>query len=217
MDACADLHLPVVVIDVIRAFTTAAWALARGATEILLVSTVDEALALKAAGRAALAIGEVNGDPPPGFDLGNSPVCMQQADVAGLCLVQRTGSGTQGAVRCINAPQLFATSFVCASATVQAVRRLTCPEVAILPTGHTPEGAEDIACAEYLSACLQHGRADALPYLERVRTSPAAQRLLTSRHPKTPPHDLEACVDLDRFDFAMPVQRRDGLLVLTKG
>ena len=37
----------VVVIDVLRAFTTAAFAFAAGAREIVLVSTVDEALALR--------------------------------------------------------------------------------------------------------------------------------------------------------------------------
>ena len=40
----------VAVIDVFRAFTTAAVALANGASRIVMVSTVEEALALRAAG-----------------------------------------------------------------------------------------------------------------------------------------------------------------------
>jgi hypothetical protein len=56
----------VVVIDVIRAFTTAAHAFASGASEIYLVGTVDEALAFKAAHPGTLAMGEAHGLRPDG-------------------------------------------------------------------------------------------------------------------------------------------------------
>src|SRR5262245_51415436 len=73
----------VVIIDVFRAFTTAAVALARGATKIVVVRDVDEALALRAAGVGQLCMGEVGGKRPSGFDLGNSPFEASQADLEG--------------------------------------------------------------------------------------------------------------------------------------
>ena len=73
----------VVVIDVLRAFTTAAYAFDGGATKILLVRTVDEAIALRELVPDALLIGEVGGRLIPGFDLDNSPTHMAAADVAG--------------------------------------------------------------------------------------------------------------------------------------
>jgi 2-phosphosulfolactate phosphatase len=54
----------VVVIDVFRAFTTAAVALARGAVKIVMVSGVDEAMELRSQGIGQICIGEVGGLAP---------------------------------------------------------------------------------------------------------------------------------------------------------
>ena len=56
-DAAQDIAGPVVVVDVLRAFTTAAYALAAGARHVYLVAGVDEALAFKAARPGVLAMG----------------------------------------------------------------------------------------------------------------------------------------------------------------
>ena len=71
----------VVAVDVLRAFTTAAYAFAAGAASIWLVGTVDEALTLGRALPGSLVMGEVHGRRPPGFDLSNSPVDISHADV----------------------------------------------------------------------------------------------------------------------------------------
>jgi 2-phosphosulfolactate phosphatase len=47
LDTCHDARGVVVVVDVLRAFTTAAYAFAGGAEEIFLVSTVEEAFSLR--------------------------------------------------------------------------------------------------------------------------------------------------------------------------
>src|SRR5262249_59137705 len=62
-----------IIIDVFRAFTTAAVAFDRGAEQIVLVAEVEEALALRRRGVGHLCLGEVDGKRPPGFDFGNSP------------------------------------------------------------------------------------------------------------------------------------------------
>jgi hypothetical protein len=54
----------VAVIDVFRAFTTAAVALANGAARIIMVGAVDEALALRNAGIGQVCMGEVRGRAP---------------------------------------------------------------------------------------------------------------------------------------------------------
>ena len=69
-----DVGGTVVVVDVLRAFTTAAYAFAGGTSEIWLVSGVDEALALRRSVPGALVMGEVLGRRATGFDLSNSPV-----------------------------------------------------------------------------------------------------------------------------------------------
>ena len=61
LETCHDTTGVVIVIDVIRAFTNAAFAFSRGAKEIYPVSKVKEALQLKAQIPDSLACGEVGG------------------------------------------------------------------------------------------------------------------------------------------------------------
>src|SRR5579883_1599931 len=81
----------VIVIDVIRAFTVAAYAFAEGARELWLVRTVEDALALRELAPDALLAGEIGGRLISGFDLNNSPYMMTRANVRGRRIIQRTG------------------------------------------------------------------------------------------------------------------------------
>ncbi len=151
----AEVTGAVVAVDVIRAFTTAAHAFGAGARSILLVDSVDEALALKAADPRRLVVGEDRGRRPAGFDLSNSPVAMARADVDGRTLVQRTSAGTRGVVAARSATRLWAASLVCASATAAAVAasRLGSPSYVI--TGRFPDdpvhtGDDDLATAQLI-------------------------------------------------------------------
>jgi 2-phosphosulfolactate phosphatase len=74
LDGCRAANGLVVVVDVLRAFTTAAIAFARDVEEILLVSTVEEAFELRARYPDYLLIGEVDGLPVDGFDLPKFPI-----------------------------------------------------------------------------------------------------------------------------------------------
>src|SRR5215469_1981836 len=80
----------VAVIDVFRAFTTAAVALANGATSIVMVRTVEEALALRDAEMGQICMGEVHGRAPDTFDFGNSPFEFSGVDFHGKTIIQRT-------------------------------------------------------------------------------------------------------------------------------
>ena len=84
------------IIDVFRAFSTAAVALANGASRIIMVSGVEEALALRDSGVGQLVMGEVEGRAPDGFDFGNSPLEASRTDVRGKTIIQRTSAGTRG-------------------------------------------------------------------------------------------------------------------------
>jgi hypothetical protein len=62
---------------------SAAVALANGASRIVMVRTVEEALALREAGMGQICMGEVGGKPPVGFDFGNSPFEISNVDFRG--------------------------------------------------------------------------------------------------------------------------------------
>jgi 2-phosphosulfolactate phosphatase len=71
----------VVVIDVLRAFTTAAHAFDRGAEKILPVASVKEAFQLRKRLPGSFIMGEVDGIKPEGFDFGNSPDQISAMDL----------------------------------------------------------------------------------------------------------------------------------------
>lgn len=214
LDDCGEVTGLAVIIDVVRAFTTAAYAFGAGAQSITLVSGVDEALQLKAADPDVLVMGEVGGMPPPGFDFGNSPTRLEHAPVAGRRLVQRTGAGTQGAVRCHRAEPMFTASFAVAGATVRAIQALEPRTITLVATGHT-WGDEDRACADYLEQHLMGTPPDPGPYLERVRTAVAIRHHDPEAY-DTLGDDLDRCTRLDAFDFAMRVRREGDRLVMRK-
>ena len=216
LDTCREADGLVVVIDVIRAFTNAAFAFSKGAKEIYPVSGVEEALQFKAQFPGALACGEVGGIPPEGFDFGNSPTQTRQLELVGRILVQRTGAGTQGIARSVNAGSLLAASFVVARASADYILGLAPASVTFVITGQTEPGSgdEDLSCAEYLEAILRGAQPDPAPYLERVFNSRDARLHLDLNFPAFPRSDLELCTQIDAFDFAMPVTRRNGRHVM---
>ena len=206
LDTCHEATGVVVVIDVIRAFTNAAFAFHRGAKEIYPVSGVEEALQLKARIPNSLACGEVGGLPPEGFDFGNSPTQTNALDLNGKIIIQRTGAGTQGIARSVKASQIVAASFVVARQTAMYLQKLSPDSVSFVVTGQTYDGGEeDVACANYLEALLRGDAPDPTPFLERVRNSNDAKIFFNPLRPEFPEIDLVHCTSLDKFDFAMPV------------
>lgn len=215
LETCHEATGVVVVIDVIRAFTNAAFAFSRGAKEIYPVSGVEEALHLKSLISNSLACGEVGGLPPEGFDFGNSPSQTSLLDLSGKIIIQRTGAGTQGIARSVKANQMIAASFVVAEATILYIQKLAPSEVTFVATGQTFDGGEeDLACAEYLTARLDSGHPDPAPFLERVRNSNDAKIFFDPVNSQFPEIDIMHCMSMDKFDFAMPLKKKNNLHVM---
>ncbi len=213
LETCHTATGVVLVIDVLRAFSNAAYAFSRGAKEIILVSSVEEALALKAQVPNSKAMGEVGGLPPKGFDFGNSPTQILEEELTGLTLIQRTGAGTQGAVRCVNADVLLATSFTVAGATIKHVLKMVPSEVTFVITGGY-NNDEDVACAEYLEALLKGQNPGTRSFIKRVYDSRDAIQHLDPNQPDFPESDLDYCTRINAFDFAMPITRKNNQLTM---
>lgn len=216
------VHLPkaaeaqgvVIVIDVIRAFSVAAYAFSRGARRLWLVRSVEDAFALREREPEALLAGEVGGHLIPGFDFNNSPSLMAAANVDGRLLIQRTGAGTQGAVGATNATHLLICSLVNAKATAMFARRLagtTQGLITLLPTFYkSDEVTEDSVCADYLEALLKEQN-DARISLERqIAHLEQAGRFdfLKFGDPDYPFDDIATILAIDRFDFVMVGTRK---------
>jgi len=212
LDAAAEATGTVVVIDVLRAFTTAAFAFNAGAEAITVVSDIDEAFALREQHPGWLIMGEQGGLPVEGFDFDNSPAAFVDRDLSGQRLIQRTSSGTQGVVGSRKARHLLAASLCCARATVRCICGLGPRDVTMVITGsHRGRlGDEDLACADYLGTLIQGEAPDDEDVIERVRGSHAAQKFKDPEQPQFSPVDLEYATDIDRFSFAMVVEKERG-------
>jgi 2-phosphosulfolactate phosphatase len=215
----ADVTGAVIVVDVIRAFTTAAFAFAAGAKEIYLVSTLDEALALKSE-KNAIAIGEVKGRRPQQFDLSNSPVLASRADLEGRTLVQRTSAGTQGVVAARSATRMWCASLVVASATARAVRDSGLGTPTYVISGQFRDdpvmtGDDDRATAELIER-VRVGQPPEAPEAARfVASTMEAQRTLALGGADSHPDDVAFATRVDAFAFAMEVERVGALFRMT--
>ncbi len=98
-----------VVIDVLRATTTIAWALNNGAEAVQTFADIDELKerAFQWPESARLLLGERGGKRLEGFDLGNSPVAVVPELVTGKRLFMSTTNGTRSLHRVRNASCLY--------------------------------------------------------------------------------------------------------------
>ena len=147
-------HVDVVVIDVLRATSTIATALASGADGVRPEGTLDAAAAA-ARSTGALLGGEREGLPPPGFDLGNSPAAYTPELCRGRSVVLSTTNGTQAALAAAGCRSLRAGSLINAEATCRALLADGATDVLLLCAGtRTRVAADDAAAAGCMAGSL---------------------------------------------------------------
>ncbi|MFG2820061.1 2-phosphosulfolactate phosphatase [Kitasatospora sp. NPDC048365] len=220
IDEVAEVPTVAVVVDVMRAYTVAAWAFARGAERIVLAESLDDARALKERHPDWVALKD--GPPAPGFDAVNSPALLRTVDLRGRTVVQKTTAGTVGALAVREARLVLCASFVVAGATAELLRERGCGDVTFVVTGEDGRAEEDLACAQYIAALAAAGRRpeaavdgpDAAGFLRRAAGSRAAAELAQGVREGAHPDDVALCLELDRFPFALVASQEDGLTVL---
>jgi 2-phosphosulfolactate phosphatase len=201
-----------VVVDVMRAFTVAAWAFDQGAEKIVLAESLDEALALKARHPDWVALKD--GPPAPGFDTVNSPGMLRSMDLGGRTVVQKTTAGTVGALAVKDASLVLCASFVVAEATARLLLTRKSDSVTFVVTGEGGRADEDLACAQYIARRATGAGTDAADFLRRAAESRAAAELTQGVRQGVHPDDVALCLELDRFPFAMVAALEVSLMVL---
>ncbi|MBL0939770.1 MAG: 2-phosphosulfolactate phosphatase [Gemmatimonadaceae bacterium] len=211
----------VVVLDVLRAATTVATALANGARAVVPFETVDEVVSrarVFARGEVLLA-GERRMQRINGFDLGNSPREFTAEAIGGRTVLYSTTNGTVALVASIGARACFFAGFVNAQATVHAASVVASAEqrdLTIVCAGHEKRLAfEDVVCAGRLVRLL-HGALPGLVRGDGARVAELAERpymggVSSLAHDATHARSLDAagfgadvtaCLSLDTFDVA---------------
>jgi 2-phosphosulfolactate phosphatase len=202
----------VAIIDVFRAFTTGAVALANGATQIIMVDTVEDALALRDSGIGQVCMGEVRGRAPAGFDFGNSPHEISRVDFKGRTIIQRTSAGTQGIVAAHRAERLYASALVTANATARALLSAKPDRVTLVAMGKnaTERTDEDEMCSLHLRNLLEARPGNLSAVREMILAGSEAERFRDPARPYLHVGDLEIALEIDRYDFAIRVSLEEG-------
>jgi 2-phosphosulfolactate phosphatase len=219
IEGAARAEGAVAIIDVFRAFTTAAVAFANGATHITMVASVEEALSLRDRGAGQICMGEVGGRPPESFDFGNSPYDLSQADLSGKAIIQRTSAGTQGIVTAAKAAQhMFAASLVTASATVGAMHSVAADRITLVAMGDEGRrrSSEDEICALYLRNLLEGRQGNPEAARQMILSGGEVAKFGDVSRPWLNPNDVPLALDIDRYDFAIKVEMENGYPVARK-
>jgi phosphosulfolactate phosphohydrolase-like enzyme len=87
-------------------------------------------------------------------------------------------------------------------------------EITFVITGGM-ENDEDVVCAEFLEKQFTGQIMDANEVIRRVVASRDALQHMPD-HPQFPKSDLDYCSRINAFDFAMPIVRENGQLVMRR-
>ncbi len=151
-----------VVFDVLRATSTFVTALHHGATAIIPVSEISEAVALRQQQPNLLLAGERDGvkisaaqSGGTDFDFGNSPREFTPEKIRSQTIASTTTNGTRALRACIGAKSVLASSFLNLAATADFLRQNNFTEVLLVCAG-TGEGValEDVLAAGALAELL---------------------------------------------------------------
>ena len=217
----------VLVVDVIRATTTALVYLERGAEALYWVPDLDSARAMRKPGR--VLAGERNCVAPTDFDFGNSPLQAAQARFDHQAVVMSTTNGTGAAsIAAKTGQRVLLASLRNAHAAARKAREIATEEIAILCAGSDGRaGLDDTytagVLAEYLLALgewtVDDGARVALTVrrqfadpLEPLTLSRAAV-LLTEVGLET---DVAYCAEISQSTTVPALTARDGEALIFK-
>ena len=208
----------VVIIDVFRAFSLECWLFAMGAKEIRPVGAIEEALAWREKDPEAVLIGERHGRKLDGFDFGNSPSTVDPEIIRGKRIIHTTSAGTQGVTSAVHAQEILTGSFVNAKAVAEYIRQKNPAVVTLVCMGKEglAPAEEDELCALYLqSLLLGSPMPDIDDRLQALRTGGGKHFFNPDNQEVFPEKDFWMCIDRDRFDFVIRIEKVDrgtGLL-----
>ena len=211
-----------VIIDVFRAFTCVPLLFSLGIQKSILVSTPEEAFALKEKNNELVLIGEVEGIPIDGFDLGNSPSEILKKGTAffdGKIVVQRTSSGVQGVLIALDvADEVLPASYALAKSTARYILSKQPPRVSIVSMGWALRhiAPEDEWCGVYIAHLLGVNDYDHNKALEEILYNQTTQKFFDPEKPHFPPEDPIMCLQLDIHDFALRATRDDDNVIVNK-
>jgi 2-phosphosulfolactate phosphatase len=224
-----------IAIDVLRATTTMATALAAGAEAVQVFSSIDELMQVSEQWLPTkrLRAGERGGSKVPGCDLGNSPLDCAPEVVAGRRLFISTTNGTRCLERIQDSPTVLAAALINRSTVVQYLLDHQPETVWIVGSGW--EGSfslEDTVCAGAILHALTQQYSSLTTALDKFAANDEVigsialytqwqdnllELMQHASHGKrllklSCNADLEYCAQMDKLNV-LPIQKEPGVLI----
>ena len=202
-----------VIIDVFRAYTTAAYLFANQAEKIFIVSKVETARKLKKELNNPVLIGERKGIKIEDFDFNNSPYFISQHNFMGKEIILSTSAGTKGIIAAENAAEVITGSFVNISAAAEYIKSKNPETVSLVAMGNNgvTEADEDNLYVDQLANLLKGKKTLAQAEIKDRLRSPAGDRFFADEtQSEMPKQDFEYCLKLNKFNFVIRAEQIDS-------
>jgi 2-phosphosulfolactate phosphatase len=199
----------VVIIDVFRAFSVSCYLVESGVEKIYTVGSVEEAFNLREEHHHAVLIGERHEKRCEGFDIGNSPTHILNADLKGKTVIHTTSSGTKGISLAVNASEILTGSFVNAKAIAAYLVQKNPATVSLVSMGYEGKWItqEDDFCADYIENLIENRETNFTAMVETLRMGDGARLLDPKNHEHSPASDFDLCLNKDAFNFVLRVKK----------
>jgi 2-phosphosulfolactate phosphatase len=207
----------IVVIDVLRAFTTACYAIKSNPKDYIIVPDIDSAYKLKRENADYILIGERDGVNIPGFDYGNSPMEIKGVDFSNRTIVHTTTLGTQGVINALRyTKEVITGSFVNAKAIINFLKKVNPNTVYLFSTNGLTDGNEDVMLAKYIKGYFENKPLDINNIRENLMKHESGIRYLVNPKTKYSKRDFFLALELDKFNFVLKAYLREDELIHLK-
>jgi 2-phosphosulfolactate phosphatase len=191
-----------IVIDVFRAFTTAAYILEQEPKTYILTfkSNIINQLSLKT--RNPFKVGKPEKGVHLKYHIPNSPTRVFEQSLKNRSVFHRSQAGGMGILLTKEADIILIAGFVNAKATASYVQEFEDAVVTIIPMGH--EGIhpslEDDLCGLYIMFLIWQYEMDVTPFLNDLKTGSGAY-FFSQDQWQYPREDFQKCLYINRFNF----------------
>jgi len=195
-----------VIVDVFRAYTTAAYLFDMKADKIFIVSKIETAKKLKKELDSPILIGERKGIKLADFDYNNSPYFISQHNFSGKEIVLSTSAGTKGIIEAAEADEIITGSFVNIAAAAKYIKNKKAEIISIVAMGNNgiTEAAEDNLYVQELNKLLKGKEILSQNEIKNRLRTPAGDRFFVeATQTEMPKEDFEYCLKINKFDFVI--------------
>jgi len=208
----------IIVIDVLRAFTTACYAMNNIPKDYIIVPDIDSAHKLKKENHNYILMGERHGIKIPEFDYGNSPTEIKDLDFSGKTIVHTTTLGTRGIISALEHTKDIATgSFVNAGAIIDYIKKENPNTVYLFSTNGLADDNEDVMFAKYIKGYFENKPLDMDTIRNDLIKHESGINYLTNPTTKYSKMDFFLAFELDKFNFVIKAYlEKDNLIHLKR-